>query len=176
MSPRAFPRAPRRGPQRKTLWLDFAQVLTGKTTVAAATAVALSQLNAAALAIRPFTVVRTRGLLWVSSDQASAVEEPFGALGFAVVSEQATAVGVTALPTPITEAGSSMFFSWTPWYASINVLSGVGAQNISNVYEFDSKAMRKVEVGEDISMTIENGNANDGASIIAMARILIKTH
>jgi len=165
-----------RSPKRKTLWLDFAGVFVGKTVVAGATAVLLTSLNAAGLALRPFTIVRTRGLLMAITDQVAATEEPFGALGFAVVSDQASAIGVTAVPTPIVDAGSSLFFSWTPWYASIGFSTGSGLVNYQYTTEFDSKAMRKVEVGEDIIATVENGSATDGAQFMFMARMLIKTN
>jgi len=165
-----------RGPRRKMLWLDFAQVFTDRFSVGAATAVLQSSLNAAALALRPFTIVRTRGTLHVDSDQNAATEIPFGALGFAVVSDQASAIGVTAVPTPIVDAGSSLFFSWTPWTCMLRFADATGIQYSPNTFEFDSKAMRKVEVGEDLIVSFENGSAGDGMTGIWMARILIKTN
>ena len=165
-----------RAPQRKSLWLDFAQVFTAPTTVAAATAVLLASLNAAGLALRPFTIVRTRGLLLWASDQGTATETPFGAFGFAVVSDQASAIGVTAVPTPIVDAGSSLWYSWTPMAVRLRFASGVGIQQTGYVTEFDSKAMRKVEIGQDVVAVVENGSAAQGGSFLALARILIKTN
>jgi len=166
----------RRSPRRKSLWLDFAQVFTAKTNIPPSSAVLLSSLNAAALALRPFTIVRTRGRLWVDTDQVADTEEPFGALGFAVVSDQASAIGVTAVPTPTTDAGSSLFFSWTPWFASMRFATASGFTSPGSTFEFDSKAMRKVEVGEDLIVTVENQNAADQVSFLFMARILVKTN
>ena len=104
-------------------------------------------------------------------------EEPFGALGFAVVSDQASVIGITAVPSPTTDASSSLFFSWTPWFAPIETGTVVGFDaQAGQQYEFDSKAMRKVELGEDLVVTIENQNAADGASVLFLARILIKTN
>ena len=46
----------------------------------------------------------------VESDQSAATELFIGNLGLAVVSDQATAVGVTAVPTPATDRGSDLWF------------------------------------------------------------------
>ena len=63
-------------------------------------------LNAAALALRPFTVVRTRANLIIRSDQQAASELFEVAYGETVVSEQASAAGVVSVPTPVTEDAS----------------------------------------------------------------------
>ncbi len=137
-----------RSAKRKTLWLDFASGRTAETNLPAASSLLSSSLNAAALALRPFTIVRTRGMLWTASDQVAGPEDAFGAFGYAVVSDQASAIGVTAIPTPITDAGSSLFFSWTPWMAAIEQATAVGFDATPGfVQHFDSKAMRKVEIG-----------------------------
>ena len=60
-------------------------------------------LSAIGLALRPFTLIRVRGIFTIASDQSAATETQVGALGVAVVSEQAASIGVTAVPT-------------TPWY------------------------------------------------------------
>ncbi len=174
--PRQFVRPINRSAKRKTSWLNFSAVFTSPTALAAGTSILLASLNAAALALRPFTIVRTRGMVYVFSDQSAASEEPFGALGFAVVSDEASAIGVTAVPTPTSGSGSSLWFSWTPWFASIKLGSNISIANVGSSYEFDSKAMRKVEVGQDIVAVVENQHAADGASFLFTARILIKTN
>ena len=166
-----------RSAKRKSLWLDFAQVFTATAAVPLGTAVLLSSLNAAALALRPFTIVRTRGTLWAASDQEAASEEVFGALAFSVVSEQAAAIGVTAVPTAVTDAGSSLHFSWTAWYAAVRFSSAIGTRTPGYTpVEFDSKAMRKVELGQDLIVTVENQSGSDAALFLFMARILVKTN
>ena len=57
---------------RKTFWLAGTHFQT--VMAAANTAVLISTLNAAALALRPFTVIRTRGYIALLSDQLSANE------------------------------------------------------------------------------------------------------
>jgi len=144
--------------------------------VGAASVVLLSSLNAAGLALRPFTVIRTRGWLMATSDQHTGDEFPFGALGFAIVNERAANLGITAVPLPNTDAGSSLFFSWTPWFAPIAVGSDISFGDVSSHVEFDSRAMRKVEVGDDLVVTVENQSTTDGALFLFQARILIKTN
>ncbi len=55
--------------RRETLWLDIA---TSEITLSGApTAVLANSLAASALALRPFTVVRTRGFMHIRSDQVA---------------------------------------------------------------------------------------------------------
>ncbi len=51
---------------RESLWFNALELTT--TLAAASTAVLVGTLSAAALALRPFTVVRTRGNITVHSD------------------------------------------------------------------------------------------------------------
>ncbi len=121
--------------------------------------------------------MRIRGRLWTATDQLAGPEDAFGAYGFAVVSDQASAIGVTAVPTPITDAGSSLFLSWTSWFAPLEHGTTVGFDARPGfIVEYDSKAMRKVEIGQDFVEVIENANSGDGANFVAMTRILIKTN
>ena len=62
--------------RRETVW--FGDVYTNTAVAAANTAVLLSSLNAAALALRPFTIVRTRGQLSIRTDQTAATEQQVG--------------------------------------------------------------------------------------------------
>ena len=94
--------------KRLTNWLFIDWSVTNLTTTSSAALVA--SLNATALALRPFTIVRTRGTLAVYSDQVIASETARSAMGLAVVSDQAAAVGITAVPTPITDQDSDLFF------------------------------------------------------------------
>ncbi len=144
------------------------------TGVVAGAADLQASLNAAALAIRPFTIVRTRGLILVESDQIAANEQPFGAYGLAVVSDQAVAVGLTAVPTPYTDQFSDLWFMHQFWAAPWKFnTSGAASQTI---LQFDSKAMRKVEDGQDVVAVFENGNTSFGCRYIAIWRMLVKTH
>ena len=130
-----------------------------------------SSLTAAGLAKRPFTITRTVGVLAVYSDQAGAVEHPFGALGGMVVSEKAVTTGATAVPDPVTEASSDEWFLYQSF-------AGPQSTNIAGggpmIYQFDSRAQRKVQDGEDFVLVIANANNVDGIRYVLQTRFLVK--
>ena len=160
--------------RRQTAWLFVSTVET--TLAGSPSASILSFLNAAALAMRPFTVVRTRGQYMFLSDVSGGVaEESFGcALGYVVVSDQASAIGVTAVPTPVTDKGSDLFFVYEQGFNSIERVDATGFGLVGTTVRYDSKAMRKVNDDEDIVITAEN--EVNGVIIIHSARMLIKLH
>ncbi len=175
MAVRRFRGGVRTGPRRKMLWMSSA-VATDEIALAANTTALVSTLNAAALALRPFTVVRIRGILWVSADTTVASERPFGAYGLITVSDQAASVGATAVPRPYSQS-SNEWILWQPWLASILRGDAVGFTTDNfRPYVFDSKAQRKVSQGEDLATVIENNNASHGVNFVESLRVLIKTN
>ncbi len=104
------------------------------------------------------------------SDQSAATETQSAAIGWAVVSDQAVAVGVTAVPTPVSELGSDL------WFVHQYILArGINLADYQQI-EIDSKAMRKVEEGSDVVVVGERGAASDGVQLLQAARFLIKLH
>ena len=99
------------------------------------------------------TIRRTVGLVNISSDQSAAVETPVAAFGMVVVSDAAAAIGVTALPGPITEASDD---GWFVWQALVTT-QGADTSRNNNIFNFDSRAMRRVEQGFQIALMIETG-------------------
>ena len=120
----------------------------GSNAISASSSVLVATLNAAALALRPFTIVWTRMDVHYSSDQESAAEAPFGALGCIVVKDSASNIGVTAVPTPLTETDSD-WYVWQVMAAKIGFVTGVGFSEMGVRYTIDSKAMRKVGIDDD---------------------------
>ncbi len=158
---------------RESLWLFVTE--TSTALAAANTAVLINSLNAAALALTPFTVVRTRGIWSVRSDQTAATEQQMVGLGSAVVSSQASAIGVTAVPTPMTDLGSDLWYMIELWASTFVVNSAIGTE----VYQskaYDSRAMRKVEEGQDLVFVLENSSVTLGTTVLHVARSLIKLH
>jgi len=168
------PIRPARGPRRQTLWIPFGPTLF--TLTAAGQSLLLFSLNAAALALRPFTVVRTRGEFHYRSDQVVASEEYGGVVGMAVVSDQAVAIGITAVPSPVTDMGSDLFYLLESGMGSIDVLSSVGVTELGHIHKFDSKAMRKVDSSEDIVVTAETPANSTSFRIWFSGRMLVKLH
>ena len=161
--------------RRQSVWIGIAEA--SNTIATSSTAVLSSSLNAAALALRPFTVVRTRGILGINSDQNAASEFQMYAFGLAVVSDQAVAIGVTAVPTPNTDRGSDLFFVYEEMVGRIEVQSAVGfAETIVTVHRFDSKAMRKVNDDQDIVIVKETSSISNGVFALSAGRMLLKLH
>ncbi len=161
-----------RGPGRKTIW---ANLTTTDTTMTATGGTIIFNLSAGGLLLRPFTIVRTylQGSLF--SDQAAAIETQACALGVAVVSEQASAIGVTAVPTPETDAESDLWLLHQRIFADESNLTD--RIRPSTKFSFDSKAMRKVQDGEQMIVVAENIAAVSFGLILRLAgRMLLKLH
>ena len=154
---------------RETTWFRFA---SGETTLSASAAI--FSFNAAALAMRPFTIIRTHFEFAVRSDQAAAIEHQGVGVGLGVVSDQAVAVGVSALPTPITDLASHLWFLHKIIYADESALTD-RTRPQTNV-SVDSKAMRKVEVGSDLVVMAELTGFSLGAIVTVGGRILVKNN
>jgi len=157
--------------RRESLWVAIAATQT--TVATASTAVLFTGLTATLLGMRPFTIVRNRGLFHIRSDQIAATEDGSASYGLAVVSDQALAIGVTAVPTPETDKDSDL------WLLFVTLATSVAANVVSEMgkfVEFDSKAMRKVEEGQDIAGSIETTTVSDGLIVYKTGRMLIKLH
>ena len=171
--PRQFTRSRgRSGSRRLTSWIGIDPIIN----VEAGNSVSLTHaLNAAALAKRPFTIVRTYLELNLSSDQLSASESQIGAVAIAVVSDQASAIGVTAVPTPITDLASDLFLLHQLLFNEWLVNSAVGFDSVGGRrYSIDSKAMRKVNDDQDIVVTVEAASTSNGFNLTMGGRMLIK--
>ncbi len=102
-----------------------------------------------------------------------ALETQIGAVGFAVVTDQAVAVGVTALPTPITDLASDMFFLHQFLLARTVFATAIGFEAPGGtVIQVDNKAMRKVNDDQDLVITTEG--LSDGFIIDIAGRFLVK--
>ncbi len=168
------------GVRRATKWLGGADP-TAKTTLAAATAVLAQSFTSAqidVLAPAGGTIVRTRGILWVASDQVVSSEEPIGALGMMVVRDQARIAGVGSIPTPVTESPDDGFFLHQWMFGGIMFAqqdaTGVNIWNGWHRYDFDSKAQRKFTGDDAIVVTLENSSASHGLAFLLAFRMLVK--
>ncbi len=158
--------------RRKTAWLQFA---FATTVIPASSDVLLFTLNAAALALRPFTIVRTRGFMQVHSDQAAVTEEYGVSMGLAIVSDQASAIGITAVPSPVSDMGSDLFFLFETLGGRIEFLSSVGLTEVGMMRDIDSKAMRKVAIGQDLAV-VASATGAVGNRLYTGFRMLVKLH
>jgi len=162
--------------RRETFWIQLAE---STTTLAVGTPVVFSGFDADVLALRPFTIVRNRGVLHLASDQISASEVSCAVMAFAVVSDQALAVGVTAVPTPLTEGDSDLWLLYEALISRMDFGDVTGFDASAGQFtQFDSRAMRKVEQGQDIAVVMEATNASgfSGCRMTKQGRMLIKLH
>jgi len=159
--------------RRLTRWLDLIPVITGFTTTGSAI---MFSLTTAEKALRPFTIVRTRLQIGIVSDQVIATEEALGAVGVAVVSDQAEAIGITAVPTPTTDMASDLWLVHQIIMTGFTFASGVGISEPGFFqYSVDSKAMRKVQDGEDVVVVAEGNSASTGGfNLVVGGRMLVK--
>jgi len=160
-----------RGSKRHTFWFGFG---VASTTLSATGGTIIYNLNAGALALRPFTVVRTISEFFLSSDQAAAIETQQVAFGWAVVSDQASAIGVSAVPTPTTDLGSELWFFHKFIFGDESNLTDRtrSGQRVS----VESRAMRKVDEGQDVVGVAELDAGSTGAALVTGGRMLIKLH
>ncbi len=157
--------------RRETLWVGFTPT---ETTFTATGGTLLFSLSAAGLALRPFTIVRTRLNLYIRSDQVAAREIQSGAVGVAVVSEQAEAIGISAIPTPVTDLESDLWLLWTIVQSSSTAGSDGGVDGKG--MEIDSKAMRKVADGDQVVVVGELSGLSNGFQLTVGGRMLLKLH
>jgi len=160
------------GKARTTTWIAIAPIAT---TLSSSTATVLvATLNAAADALRPFTIVRTYIEYFLTSDQVAASEEQACSFGMAIVSDQASAIGVTAVPTPTTDLASDL------WYLHKFIfgdeLSKVDETRAGKFGTIDSKAMRKVDIGQDVILVAEGAGVGSGMILTMAGRFLVKNN
>ena len=159
---------------RESLWVGVGGIIS--VVAGGSGAVLLNAPNAALLALRPYTVVRSRGFIHLASDQAAAAEDQAIIVAQCVVSDQAVAIGITAVPTPVTDEDSDLFFMYQELMAS----HGAGTVDSENGQwvQYDSRAMRRVEDGAQNIVVLETQLAalTQGTATRHHGRLLIKLH
>ncbi len=164
-----------RPPKKTVIWNGSG---VGSTVVGASGRTLVSVLNASALLLRPFTILRTRMLVGFQSDQTGASEIPFGSLGIIVVTDTAAGIGVTAIPDPgsITGDPSEDWFVHQPVLNPFQFVSGVGVEHrTAQQYIVDSKAMRKVGPNDQV-VHMFGMEAAVGGTLFTQGRQLIQLH
>ena len=149
----------------------------GSDTIVGGAVQLISSFTAAALLLRPFTILRTRLLVTFQSDQTATSETPFGSFGHIVVSDAVSAIGVTAIPDPSAISGDPDA-DWHVWQACHHGMKSLTSVGITwggiSQYVVDSKAMRKVGPNEDLVMVFSSENV--GADLNTNGRILVQLH
>ena len=119
------------------------------------------------------TLLRTIGLLAVKTDQAAQTEQQQGAFGIIVVSDAAIAVGITAIPGPVTDIEDDGWVVYVPIQQNFLLVTGAGFDTAGSVqYHFDMKGKRKTQEGERLALVVENAQATHAFDIALGLRIL----
>jgi len=122
------------------------------------------------------TVVRIRGNLQAILTSATASPDGFHcAIGIGVVTDQAFAIGATAVPGPLSE------MEWNGWMyhrffdVHADAAFSAGQQPASISFEVDSKAMRKLSIGNTLIAVVET--IEDPSAVMSLffdSRVLAK--
>ena len=108
------------------------------------------------------TIRRTVGVIGVSSDQTGGIEQQLGAVGYLVATSTALAAGVASLPGPVTERDDD---GWFVWQSVIRRGDASLTSPVVEIFNYDSKAMRRVEEGYAVAVVAENSHATNGLLI-----------
>jgi len=165
-----------RGSRKRLTEWGICTTPTGFSTVAAGAKVLLVLVPVANLAPEsPATIVRSRFILGVRSDQSTATEDLIGAFGIGFVNVVAGALGITALPGPATDCAWGGWMVWQPLIDSIRATTDVGFQGrFTRQYTIDSKAMRKFQEDESLAMVVENTSGAHNFEVALAGRMLVK--
>ncbi len=172
---RSFTRTPP-STRRQTEWIGSTDITAPTALAAQANTLDQSFSEAQFDFFTPCTIIRTVGFLAMKGDQEAADEDQLLGIGMAVVGEQARVTGVAAVPTPITEEFSDLFFMYETLANGIIVVSQTGTNsNPWAVVRFDSRGQRKVATGQALVVTLENAFST-GLEFILKFRMLLKLH
>ena len=126
-----------------------------------------------------FTIARIRGFIHYQMQSGAAAGDGFfGAAGIGLVTDEAFAIGATAMPDPLSDN------DWEGWiwhsFFDVRVATGtfadaVNASGVSQRLEIDSKAMRKFPVGWTLfGMTAVTESGAASVEVNGDTRVLIK--
>ena len=161
---------PRGTSKRLTEWSGLADQ-TG-VNVASAGATLISSVSFE----DPGTIVRARGSFMWRPQVYNADLSMAGAFGIGLVSSEALAVGITAIPTPFSDSDWGGWMVWQSFSGRMEFRSDAGTRFADSFVEIqiDSKAMRKVEPSTAMVFVAES---QSGAMFVAeQVRLLQLLH
>ena len=168
-----------RPPAKTKIWFNAG---VGSTALAGSSVILITKFNAAALALRPFTILRTHLQINVRSDQVTASENVIASFGETVVTDNASTIGVTAIPDPsgIDGDGNADWMTWQAMFGSffidINGTDGIAMSGYNGqMYVVDSKAMRKIGPNDDL-VQVASLQTSPGLTFSCNGRRLVQLH
>jgi len=141
-----------RGDKRRTQWSGLAD--QAFIAVASAGATLISSISFEA----PGTIVRARGRISLFLQVFTGDLSVVGAFGVGLVSAEAAAIGITAIPHPFRDADAGLWMVHQTWAESFQTEGASPATQFlaSWSFEIDSKAMRKVEPNTQMVFVAES--------------------
>lgn len=124
------------------------------------------------------TLVRTRGRAIYKIQSFNAAGDAFtGAFGIGIVTAEAAAVGITAMPIPITDSAWDgwLFHTYLQLVAGDKTAGDVDFTAATQIIDIDSKSMRKMRAGDTLYMAhelVETGTVD--MDFVADSRVLFK--
>ena len=159
-----------RGPRRQVTWISPAD--QGYLAVGANAKVLMASFDPVATGMEKPTIIRNRGELSVRPTSFASDAGIVGAYGMAIVSDQAAAIGITAIPGPFTEAEWDGWLVWHSFSMFLEFGDATGRFMADRAIIVDSKGMRKISDNETLVVVAES---QSGAfSISAPIRTLFK--
>ena len=152
-----------KGSRRRTGW----EVGPGDSTLTnfASTQSVILGLGAQAL-LDGLTLVRLRGSFRALLTAVAGANDGFaGAVGIGIVTAEAFAIGLTAMPLPLTDMEWDGWLYYRPFSVQSNtatIADGVNSGGVNLEFPVDSKAMRKLREGDTIfaaAQVVENGTS-----------------
>jgi len=143
-----------RAPKRQVVWVGPADQV--QVAVPNNTSVLISSFDASASGLDKATLVRTRGVFTIRPSAFGADLDFQGAIGIAVVSDDAFAIGTTAIPGPFTDSDWGGWFVWRSFCGHLEFQGASGSTLEMIALEIDSKAMRKIGPNETMVVMAES--------------------
>ena len=161
------------GPKRLTEWVGM--LITQPINLVGGTTNLIGELTQADLSVvTPCTLIRVRGSVLLTHNSRTAGHSPNGAISMSIVKENARLIGITAIPSPVSDLGDDTFFLWEPWALSFGAVEDPA--QIQRI-PIDGKAMRKIEDGDGLVVVAQNAApAGENAEILYALRLLFLLH
>jgi len=145
-----------RGRRTDYEWVDIRGAITAMDNAEGTAALGDGSFTA----LKSLTVTRMRGLVGVQLDTTGVDERILLSMGIIVVSQDAGAVGITALPKPQSDGNAPWVWHGHAWCTSLSE-AGVSTNGMYHRVEIDSKAMRKMKSSEQLVFVAEIADAVD---------------
>ena len=160
--------------RRLTEWVGM--LITQPITIVGSTTNLVGELTQADLSVlTPCTLIRVRGALQFTHQSRTVGHDPNGAFSISIVKENARAIGITAIPSPVSDLGDDTFLLWEPW--ALAMRSANEGQPLHQRIPIDGKAMRKIEDGDGLVVVCQNGApGGQNAQLMYALRFLFLLH